>query len=60
MLAIPYNTLYFESCCEGKVIDFFLRLKNVDPTDRNHYIAAEASRADETILAKLQELQMKI
>ena len=60
MLAIPYNTLYFESCCEGKVIDFFLRLKNVDPTDRNHFIAAEASRADETILAKLQELQMKI
>ena len=60
MLAIPYNTLYFEACCEGKVIDFFLRLKNVDPTDRNHFIAAEASRADETILAKLQELQMKI
>ena len=60
MLAIPYNTLYFESCCEGKVIDFFLRLKNVDPTDRNHFIVAEASRADETILAKLQELQMKI
>ena len=33
---IPYNTLYFESCSEGKVIDFFLRLKNIDETDRNH------------------------
>lgn len=60
ILAIPYNTLYFESCSEGKVIDFFLRLKNVDETDRNHLLLSEANRADEAIIYKLQELQMKI
>ena len=26
VLAIPYNTLFFESCSEGKVAEFFLRL----------------------------------
>ena len=60
ILAIPYNTLYFESCSEGKVIDFFLRLKNIDETDRNHLLLSEANRADEAIIYKLPELQMKI
>ena len=35
ILAIPYNTLYFESCSEGKVVDFMLRFKNLDESDRN-------------------------
>ena len=60
LLAIPYNTLYFEACSEGKVIDFFLRLKNIDETDRNRLIANEATRVDDAIIYKLQELQMKI
>lgn len=60
ILAIPYNTLYFESCSEGKVIDFFLKFKNVDINDRNHLFISEVNRANETILYKLQELQMKI
>ena len=60
LLAIPYNTLYFEACSEGKVIDFFLKLKNIDEADRNRFIANEAIRADEAIIYKLQELQMKI
>ncbi len=60
LLAIPYNTLYFEACSEGKVIDFFLRLKNIEESDRNRLIANEATRADEAIIYKLQELQMKI
>lgn len=60
ILAIPYNTLYFEACSEGKVIDFFLKLKNVDVNDRNHLFISEVNRANETILYKLQELQMKI
>ena len=25
ILAVPYNTLYFEACSEGKVIDYFLK-----------------------------------
>lgn len=59
LLAIPYNTLYFEACSEGKVIDYFLKLKNIDSNDRNYFFISEVSRADETILFRLQELQMK-
>lgn len=60
ILAVPYNTLYFEACSEGKVIDFFLRLKNIDENDRNHLFISEVNRVDESIIYKLQELQMKI
>lgn len=60
ILAIPYNTLYFEACSEGKVIDYFLKLKNIDENDRNHFFISEVNRAYQSILFKLQELQMKI
>lgn len=60
ILAIPYNTLYFEACSEGKAIDFFLKLKNIDENDRNHLFLNETNRADDAIIYKLQELQMKI
>lgn len=60
LLAIPYNTLYFEACSEGKVVDYFLKLKNIDENDRNHFFISEVNRADEALLFKLQELQMKI
>lgn len=60
VLAIPYNTLYFEACSEGKVIDYFLKLKNIDENDRNHLFVTETNRADDAILYKLQELQMKL
>ncbi len=60
ILAIPYNTLYFEACSEGKVIDYFLKLKNIDENDRNYLFISEANRVDDAIIYKLQELQMKI
>ena len=60
ILSIPYNTLFFEACSEGKVIDFFLKLKNIDENDRNHNFVSEANRVDDAIIFKLQELQMKI
>lgn len=60
VLAIPYNTLYFEACSEGKVIDYFLKLKNIDENDRNYFFISEVDRAYHAILLKLQELQMKI
>lgn len=58
--AVPYNTLFFESCSEGKIIDFFLKLRNIDANDRNHTFVDEVSKIDENIIYKLQELQMKI
>ena len=60
ILAVPYNTLYFEACSEGKVIDFFLKLKNIDENDRNNQFVKEINRIDSDIIYKLQELQMKI
>ena len=60
ILAVPYNTLYFEACSEGKVIDYFLKLKNIDENDRNYKFVEEINRIDTEILYKLQELQMKI
>ena len=58
--AIPYNTLYFEACSEGKIIDFFLKLKNIDSTDRNYNFIKETNDVVNSIIYKLQELQMKI
>ena len=60
VLTIPYNTLYFEACSEGKAIDYFLRLKNVDENDRNYFFISEVNRAYQAILLKLQDLQMNI
>lgn len=60
VLAIPYNTLFFEACSEGKVIDFFLRFKTLNEEDRNQAFIKEVNRVDDSIIYKLQELQMKI
>ena len=60
IMGIPYNTLFFEACSEGKVIDFFLKLKNIDEDDRNYVFIQEINKAKDAILYKLQELQMKI
>ena len=57
---IPYNTLYFEACSEGKIIDFFLRLKNIDEADRNYLFTKETTNVVNSIIYKLQELQMKL
>lgn len=57
---IPYNTLYFESCSEGKIIDFFLKMRNIDNTDRNYLFVKEVGNFVSRIIYKIQELQMKI
>ena len=57
---IPYNTLYFEACSEGKIIDFFLRLKNIDENDRNYLFVKETTNVVDSIIYRLQELQMKL
>ena len=57
---IPYNTLFFEACSEAKIIDFFLRLKNIDEADRNYSFIKEVASMDNKIIYKLQELQMKL
>ena len=58
VLAIPYNTLFFESCSEGKVAEFFLRLRNVDNDDRNKTLIQEVDRMSNILLNKIQELRI--
>lgn len=60
VLAVPYNTLFFESCSEGKVAEFFLRLRNADNDDRNQTFIQEVSRMSKELIYKLQELQIKM
>lgn len=57
---IPYCTLFFEACNEGKAADFFLRFKTVEPTDRNAAFIRAVTETTESIVYKLQELQMKM
>lgn len=58
---VPYNTLFFEACSEGTIIDFFLKIRSItDETDRNAYFEKEVKEADSNIIFKLQELQMKM
>lgn len=58
--ATPYNTLFFESCSEGKVAEFFLRLRRLEPEDRNAVFVQETARLAKDLLYKIQELQLKI
>lgn len=60
VMAIPYNTLYFEACSEGEVIDYFLKLKRLDSTDRNSTLIKGANEVVDNVLAKLHELQAKV
>ena len=61
MLAVPYNTLFFEAASEGTVADFFIKYRGItDQTDRNFVFMQETKRACDEILFKLQELQMRV
>ncbi len=57
---IPYNTLFFEACSEAKIIDFFLKIKNIDESDRNYLFVKEVANMGNNLIYKLQELQMKL
>lgn len=58
--AILYNTLFFESCSDGKVAEFFLRLRRLDSEDRNAVFIEEIARLTKDLIYKMQELQIKI
>lgn len=58
--AIPYNTLFFEACSEGKTAEFFLRLRRLEPDDRNAVFVEETARLSKDLIYKLQELQVKL
>ena len=60
-IAIPYNTLFFDSAEEAQVPDLFLnyaKSKALDKEDKNYIFMTEIKRAEETIIYKIQEVQM--
>ena len=52
--------MFFEACSEGKIVDYFLSLKNIDESDRNHLFIKEVNNNVTAIIDKLQELQMRL
>lgn len=57
---IPYNTLFFEACEEARVVDIFLKMRNLDIEDRNGFFLSEVKRVTDVITYKLRNLQMKM
>lgn len=55
---IPYNTLFFEACTEGKLPDFFLKLRKVEESDRNYFFIKEVDDMCNNIIYKLKELNL--
>lgn len=61
LMVVPYNTLFFEACSDGTIIEFISKARAIkDETDRNAIFIKDLKTADENIVAKLQELQMKL
>lgn len=48
---IPYNTLFFDACNEGRALNFFIENANADiSTDRNGFFLSEVSRLVDAII----------
>lgn len=58
--SVPYNTLFFEACNEGKVADLFIRLRKVNSKDRNAIFINGVQDTIEHIITRLKELQMRM
>lgn len=57
---IPYNTLFFEACNEGKVADYFIKFRRINPKDKNALFINSVKESAEKIIYTLQELQMRM
>ena len=59
IFSVPYNTLYSESCSEGKIGEFFLKYRKLDSEDRNAVFVGEVERLTKALLYRKQELQFE-
>lgn len=57
---IPYNTLFFEACNEGKVADYFIKFRRINSKDKNALFINSVKDTAERIIYTLQELQMRM
>ena len=57
---IPYNTLFFESCSEGRVSEYFWKLRKIGDDDKNQIFINHLEQMSKVLIYKIQELQMNI
>jgi len=57
--AIPYNTLFFEACSEGKIVDYFIKYRKANATERNSLFVKAVEETSAEILQYLRQVQMK-
>ena len=57
---IPYSTLYFESCTEGKIPDYFLKFRKAKPTENNGLIIESAREFSKDLIENLRMLNENI
>ena len=58
---LPFNLLYMEAVEEAKVVDLFLKLKNIkDKTDENYIFMQCTLDLTNNILKRLQDMQMRM
>jgi len=55
---IPYSTLFFEACNEGKVADFFIKFRKAKMTDNNGLLIDSIRNVSTAIIEKIKYLQM--
>ena len=57
---IPYNTLFFEACNEGTLVDFMIKYRKVRPNSMQSSIMTSFEEAGQRIIEKLKELQLHV
>ncbi len=57
---LSYNTLFNDACEEGTVADLFLKLKQIKGEDKNLGLLEESRKISESIIYKIQELELRI
>ena len=57
---LSYNTLLNDACEEGTVADLFLKLKQIKSEDKNLDLLEESRKISESIIYKIQELELNI
>lgn len=60
VLTISYNTLFFESCEEGKLADFLLKIRTLSGNNSSSVLAKEIENLSNAAIYKLKELQMRM
>ena len=55
---VPYSTLFFESCNEGKVADFFIKFRKAKLTDNNGLLIDSVRHISGAIIEKIKVLQL--